>query len=242
MKLKWTVRRGRTGRRRPWILLLVTVVVIAGIAAVLSIRPAEVAPVARIPVSSVPAAVASPTATTTAVEPSTMTSSPPDQSAVPAGEPSILDYRLLANIAARTIYTWDTRTATYSETYGRLRSWWHVLPDGSNPLTIFAQQFEATGTNAAAFASLTGAKGYRTAQTVNSSCDEQLAQYVQQPPPWVGLHVCTVTLSVVEHATSGVNKYTAPISIVVNCPPAVSAPADRCDMVAFYAAPERIVY
>ena len=242
MKLKWTVHRSRTGRRRPWILLLVTVVVIAGIAAVLSIRPAEVSPVASTPVSSVPAAVANPTATATAVEPTTTPSSPPDQSAVPAGEPSTLDYRLLANVAARNIYTWDTRTATYSETYGRLRSWWHVLPDGSNPLTIFAQQFEATGTNAAAYASLTGAKGYRTAQPVNSSCDGQLAQYVQQPPPWVGLHVCTVTLSIVEHATSGVNKYTAPISVVVNCPPAVSAPADRCEMVAFYAAPERIVY
>lgn len=242
MKLKWLAHRNGTGRHRPWILLLVTAVAIAGIAAVLSIRPPEVAPVASTPVSSVPVAVASPTATATAVEPSTMTSSPPDQSAVPAGEPSTLDYRLLANIAAHTIYTWDTRTATYSETYGRLRSWWHVLPDGSNPLTIFSQQFEATGTNAAAYASLTGAKGYRTAQPVNSSCDGQLAQYVQQPPPWVGLHVCTVTLSVVEHATSGVNKYTAPISVVVNCPPAVSATADRCEMVAFYAAPERIVY
>ncbi|WP_133162928.1 hypothetical protein [Arthrobacter glacialis] len=171
-----------------------------------------------------------------------MTSSPADQSAAPAGEPSTLDFRQLANIAARTIYTWDTRTATYSETYGRLRSWWHVLPDDSNPLTIFAQQFEATGTNAAAYASLTGAKGYRTAQPANSSCDEQLAQYVQQPPPWVGMHVCAVTLSVEEHTTSGDNKYTAPVSIVVNCPPAVSAPADRCEMVAFYAAPERIVY
>ena len=242
MKLKWLAHRNGTGRHRPWILLLVTAVVIAGIAAVLSIRPAEVAPVASTPVSSVPAAVVSPTATATAVEPPTMTSAPTDQSAELAGQPSTLDYRQLANIAARSIYTWDTRTATYSETYGRLRGWWHVLPDGSNPLTIFAQQFEATGTNAAAYASLTGAKGYRTAQPVNSSCDEQLAQYVQQPPPWVGLHVCTVTLSIVEHATSGVNKYTAPISVVVNCPPAVSAPADRCEMVAFYAAPERIVY
>ncbi|WP_146070377.1 hypothetical protein [Arthrobacter sp. GMC3] len=242
MKLTWLARRDGTGRRRSWILMLATATAVAGIAAVLSIRPPEVGPVASAPESSATAAVPSPTGTATAVEPPTMTSSPADQSAAPAGEPSTLDFRQLANIAARSIYTWDTRTATYSEMYGRLRGWWHVLPDDSNPLTIFAQQFEATGTNAAAYASLTGAKGYRTAQPVNASCDEQLAQFVQQPPPWVGLHVCTVTLSVVEHATSGVNKYTAPVSVVVNCPPAVSAPADRCEMVAFYAAPERIVY
>ncbi|MCQ9163932.1 hypothetical protein [Arthrobacter sp. STN4] len=158
------------------------------------------------------------------------------------GEPATRDFRQLAEAAARAIYTWDTRTATYSQSYAALRTWWHVLPDGSNPLTIFAQQFEATGTNAAAYASLTGVHGRRSARVVNASCDAQLAQYVQEPPPWAGLHVCTVTLAVTEHASSGTNQYTVPVSIVVNCPPAATAPVDRCQVVAFYAAPDRIVY
>ncbi len=140
------------------------------------------------------------------------------------------------------VYTWDTRTATYSQTYAKLRAWWHLLPDASNPLTVFAEQFEATGINAAAYASLTGGRGYRTAQRVNASCDADLSQYQQHPPPWEGLHVCTVTLTVTEHAASGTNSYTAPVSVVLNCPPAATAPADSCDMVAFYTAPNRIVY
>ena len=161
---------------------------------------------------------------------------------VPVGEPRTMSFRSLSEATAVAVYSWDTRTATYSQNYAKLRSWWHLLPDGSNPLTVFAQQFEATGINAAAYASLTGEQGYRSAQAVNTSCDGELSQYQQQPPPWAGLHVCTVTLAVTEHAASGSNSYTAPLSVVVNCPPAPTASPDSCDVVAFYAASDRIVY
>ncbi len=242
MNVGWLTRRGKPSRRRAWILLLGTVLAVAGIAVVLSFRMPGAAPeTTGWAPSSTPLTSHSPAAPTPVV-PTAAASPPPAPLEVSAEEPSTLDFRQLATTAAGTIYTWDTRTATYSQTYGKIRAWWHVLPDGSNPLTIFAEQFEATGTNAAAYASLTGAHGYRTAKTVNSSCDAQLAQFVQRPPPWVGLHLCTVTLAVTEHATSGTNSYTAPISVVVNCPPAATAPANRCEMVAFYASPDRIVY
>lgn len=160
----------------------------------------------------------------------------------PPGEPATLDYRKLSLAAAQAVYTWDTRTGTYSGVYAHLRSWWEVLPDGSNPLTVFAQEFEATGINAAAFASLSGSHAYRSATVASSACDGQLAQVHQHPAPWVGLHVCTVTLRVTENQAAGDNSYTAPVSVMVNCPPAASAPNDRCAMVAFYATPNRIVY
>lgn len=241
MNTGWLTRRGKPSRRRAWMLLLATVLAVAGIGVVLSFRtPAAPETSGRTPPNTT---VTPPSpAVPSALEPTAAPSPPPEPQVLPAGEPSTLDFRQLATTAARTVYTWDTRKATYSQTYGRIRSWWHVLPDGSNPLTVFAEQFEATGTNAAAYASLTGAHGYRTAKAVNSTCDAQLAQFVQYPAPWVGLHVCTVTLAVTEHATSGTNSYTAPISVVVNCPPAATAPADRCEMVAFYASPDRIVY
>lgn len=241
MNTRWLTSRGRPSRRRAWLLLLVTVLAVAGIAVVLSLRTPVVTPEVSgqnpsatpslSPYRAAPTAVASPA-----------TSTPVDQQFASADEPITMDYRQLATAAAATIYTWDTRKTTYSEIYGRIRAWWHVLPDNSNPLTVFADQFEATGTNAAAYASLTGAHGYRTAKPESSTCDEQLAQFVQFPAPWEGLHVCTVTLAVTEHATSGTNSYTAPISVVVNCPPAVTAPANRCEMVAFYASPDSIVY
>jgi hypothetical protein len=242
MYRKSLLHRGQRGRLRRWGLLVIAVAAIAGIAAVLSIRTPGVATTTSVPPPPNTAAAKTPAPSQAPTERPTAASPPLRATAVPAGEPSTLDFRRLAGAAARAVYTWDTRAATYSQTYGRLRGWWHVLPDGSNPLTVFAQQFEATGTNAAAYASLTGAKGYRTASLVNSSCDGQLAQFVQHPPPWAGMHVCTVTLAVTEHATSGTNSYTAPVSVILNCPPAVTAPADRCDMVAFYAAPDRIVY
>jgi hypothetical protein len=72
--------------------------------------------------------------------------------------PRTVDYRKLASAAAKAIYTWDTRTASYSEVYSRLRNWWNVLPDGSNPLTVFVQEFEATGINAGSYASLAGSR------------------------------------------------------------------------------------
>ena len=242
MNTGWLTCRGKPSRRRAWVLLLVTVMAAAGIAAVLSLRTPEVMPEAGgwTPSSAPPISPSS--AAPTAVVTPVATSTPPAPQEFSADEPSTLDFRQLVTAAARTIYTWDTRKATYSETYGRIRAWWHVLPDGSNPLTVFAEQFEATGTNAAAYASLTGAQGYRTSAAVNSTCDAQLAQYVQYPPPWEGLHVCTVTLKVTEHATTGTNSYTAPVSVMVNCPPAATAPADRCEMVGFYASADRIVY
>ena len=241
MNTGWLTFRGKPSRRRAWLLLLITVLAIAGIAIVLSLRtPAATPEVSDQTPSSAPSPSISAAAPTVAKPPAT--SSPPNSQIAPADEPVTLDYRELATAAARTIYTWDTRKTTYSETYGRIRAWWHVLPDGSNPLAVFADQFEATGTNAAAYASLSGAHGYRSAKAENSTCDAQLAQFVQYPAPWEGLHVCTVTLAVTEHATSGTNRYTAPISVIVNCPPATTAPADRCEMVAFYASSDRIVY
>ena len=241
MNTGWLIFRGKPSRRRAWLLLLITVLAIAGIAIVLSLRtPAATPEVSDQTPSSAPSPSISAAAPTVAKPPAT--SSPPNSQIAPADEPVTLDYRELATAAARTIYTWDTRKATYSETYGRIRAWWHVLPDGSNPLAVFADQFEATGTNAAAYASLSGAHGYRSAKAENSTCDAQLAQFVQYPAPWEGLHVCTVTLAVTEHATSGTNSYTAPISVIVNCPPATTAPTDRCEMVAFYASSDRIVY
>lgn len=239
MNMGWLTRKGKPSRRRAWTLLLVTALALAGIAIVLSFGTPGTGPEANGRTRSTAPPVSQPSAATAPTVAAIPSHDPQD---VPADEPSTLDFRQLATAAARTIYAWDTRTATYSQTYGRIRTWWHVLPDGSNPLTVFAEQFEATGTNAAAYASLTGSHGYRTAAALNLTCDEQLAQYVQYPPPWEGLHVCTVTLKVTEHATSGTNSYTAPVSVMVNCPPAATAPADHCEMVGFYASSERIVY
>lgn len=239
MNMGWLTGKGKPSRRRAWMLLLVTGLALAGIAIVLSFGTSGTGPEASGRTRSTAPPVSQPTAATAPTVAAIPSHDPQD---VPADEPSTLDFRQLSTAAARTIYAWDTRTATYSQTYGRIRTWWHVLPDGSNPLTVFAEQFEATGTNAAAYASLTGSHGYRTAAALNLTCDEQLAQYVQYPPPWEGLHVCTVTLKVTEHATSGTNSYTAPVSVMVNCPPAATAPADHCEMVGFYASSERIVY
>lgn len=241
MNFRWQSRSGTHGRPRLWILLLVTAIAFAGIAMVLASRPPGEGAANSVPSPSMTHRTTTSPTTTAAAKVSSPASMPAVQPAAPVGEPTTLDYRQLATAAARAIYTWDTRKATYSQTYARIQAWWHVLPDDSNPLTAFAEQFEATGTNAAAYASLTGAHGYRVAKAVNSSCDAQLAEFVR-PAPWVGLHVCTVTLAVTEHATSGTNSYTAPVSVVVNCPPATTAPAERCEMVAFYAAPDRIVY
>jgi hypothetical protein len=156
--------------------------------------------------------------------------------------PPTTDYRALATAAAEAIYNWDTRTSSYSEVYTRLRGWWDVLPDGSNPLAVFAQEFEATGINAGTFASLAGQGGFRTAMAESLTCDEELAEVRERPAPWLGMHVCTVSLRVVDQTATSRNAYTAPVSIMVNCPPAVTAPPDRCMMVGFYATSSRIVY
>lgn len=190
---------------------------------------------------------AQPSATATAPVPATVSTAvvhPKRESEPVLGpdEPKTANYKTLATAAAEMIYTWDARNSTFSTVYERVRSWWDVLPDESNPLTVLAQEFQATGVTAASFASLSGMQAYRTAVVSSSACDDQLAQVKTQPAPWVGLHVCTFTLQVTEHQAGGDNSYNAPVSVMVNCPPAANAPADRCVMVGFYASPDRIVY
>ena len=135
-----------------------------------------------------------------------------------------------------------TRSASYSDVYSGLRNWWHVLPDGSNPLAVFVQEFEATGVNAGSYASLAGQQAHRSATVDSLQCDSELAKVRERPAPWDGLHVCTVFVQVVEESASAYNTYSAPVSVMVNCPPAPTAPADSCVMVGFYAASSRIVY
>ncbi|MDR6637092.1 hypothetical protein J2Y68_000714 [Paenarthrobacter nitroguajacolicus] len=74
------------------------------------------------------------------------------------------------------------------------------------------------------------------------ACDDELVKVRERPAPWVGLHVCTVRLKVVDQTVSSTNSYTAPVSVMANCPPAATAPPDRCQMVGFYASTSRIVY
>lgn len=158
------------------------------------------------------------------------------------GVPRTTDFRKLASAAATAIYTWDTRKASYSEVYSGLRNWWHVLPDGSNPLAVFVQEFEATGINAGTYRYLAGQQAYRSAGVESMMCDSELAKVRQRPAPWAGLHVCTVSLRVLDQSISARNTYTAPVSVMVNCPPAASAPSDHCIMVGFYAAANRVLY
>ncbi|MEE9095722.1 hypothetical protein [Pseudarthrobacter phenanthrenivorans] len=89
---------------------------------------------------------------------------------------------------------------------------------------------------------LTGQSARRTGTAEAVRCDRELAKVKEYPAPWEGLHVCTVTVQVVDESTAGKNAYAAPVTVMVNCPPAVTAPADRCAMVGFYATAERIVY
>ena len=158
------------------------------------------------------------------------------------GAPRTADFRKLAAAAATAIYTWDTRTSSYSEVYSRLRDWWDVLPDGSNPLAVLVQEFEATGVNAGSYATLADQQAHRSAAVESLHCDSELAKVRERPAPWEGLHVCTASVSVLDQSISARNTYTAPVSVMVNCPPAVTAPTDHCVMVGFYAAPSRIVY
>ena len=164
-------------------------------------------------------------------------------SKVPASVPPVTaDYRALASAAAVAIYSWDTRSSSYSDVYERIRGWWFVLPDGSNPLAVLVQEFEATGVNAGSFASLTGQGAHRVATFESMACDNELVRVRERPAPWVGLHVCTVQLKVLDQTVSSSNSYTAPVSVMANCPPAATAPPDRCQMVGFYASTSRIVY
>jgi hypothetical protein len=175
-------------------------------------------------------------------QPETLKTAPAVEGPEEYGVPRTTDFRKLASAAATAIYTWDTRKASYSEVYSGLRNWWHVLPDGSNPLAVFVQEFEATGINAGTYQYLAGQKAYRSAGVESMMCDSELAKVRQRPAPWAGLHICTVSLRVLDQSISARNTYTAPVSVMVNCPPAASAPEDHCTMVGFYAAPNRIVY
>lgn len=175
------------------------------------------------------------------------TTAPPTRSAPsskmpPSVPPVTADYRALASAAAVAIYSWDTRNSSYSDVYARIRGWWFVLPDGSNPLAVLVQEFEATGVNAGSFASLAGQGAYRVATFESMACDNELVKVRERPAPWAGLHVCTVRLKVVDQTVSSSNSYTAPVSVMANCPPAATAPPDQCQMVGFYASTRRIVY
>lgn len=193
--------------------------------------------------------------------PSTPLASVPSGSPSAAGAPSALpgetnvaalaspvdlsptrDFRALAVAAAKGIYTWDSRSSSYSDVYARVRSWWELLPDGSNPLSVLVKEFEATGVTASSFTSLGQQSARRSATAQSVRCDLELAKVQEFPAPWTGLHVCTVIVQVVDETSRDRNAYSAPITVMLNCPPAVTAPADRCAMVAFYATADRIVY
>lgn len=156
--------------------------------------------------------------------------------------PRTLDHRALASAAAQGIYTWDSRSSSYSEIYARVRSWWELLPDGSNPLSALVREFEGTGLTAGSFAVLAEQSARRSGVAQTLRCDLELAKVQEYPAPWDGLHVCTVTVQVVDESSNSRNAFVAPVTVMVNCPPAVTAPAGRCAVVGFYATAERIVY
>jgi hypothetical protein len=227
--------------RRRWWSIFIVLAALAAVIFVLS-RPPQV-PAAE-PVSSRPTETTPDAATGTAPAPTAVvpSSAPTADGTDVSVSPRTTDYGKLAATAAKTIYTWDTRTSTYSEVYSRLRAWWNVLPDGSNPLTVLVQEFEATGINAGTYASLVGQQARRTAAVQSLRCDFELAKVRERPAPWAGLHVCTVSLRVLDQTSSSRNMYTAPVSVMMNCPPADAAPPDHCVVVGFYAAANRIVY
>ena len=158
------------------------------------------------------------------------------------GLPRTRDYRALAVAAAKGIYTWDSRASSYSDVYAKVRSWWELLPDGSNPVSVLVREFEGTGVTAGTFATLADQSARRSGTAESLRCDLELAKVHEYPAPWEGLHVCTVTVQVVDDSSNGRNAYAAPVTVMVNCPPAATAPSGRCAMVAFYATAERIVY
>lgn len=195
-------------------------------------------PVPSSPPASAPSKTPSATGVPSAVPGETDMAAP----ASPVALSPTRDFRALAVEAARGIYTWDSRSSSYSDVYARVRSWWELLPDGSNPLSVLVKEFEATGVTASSFTSLGQQSARQSATGQSVRCDLELAKVQEFPPPWTGLHVCTVIVQVVNQTTSDRNTFSAPITLMLNCPPAVTAPADRCAMVAFYATADRIVY
>lgn len=231
---------GSNTRRRLWIAAIALLIVVTALIALTWSTPTPArAPVA--PPSTTPTPQ-SPANGSTGTQAQTPTVAPDVVIADAEGAPRTDDFRKLAAATATAIYTWDTRTSSYSEVYSRLRGWWDVLPDGANPLAVLVQEFEATGVNAGSYATLADQQAYRSAAVESLHCDSELAKVRERPAPWEGLHVCTVSVSVLDQSISARNTYTAPVSIMVNCPPAVTAPTDHCVMVGFYATPSRIVY
>jgi hypothetical protein len=232
---------GSSSQRR-WLFLAFVLLSVATVLFALT-RPTLGPAVGPGPASSTAPTPQSSAASSTGPQSEALTTAPPAVEGPDRyGPPRTTDFRKLASAAATAVYTWDTRGASYSEVYSGLRNWWQVLPDGSNPLAVFVQEFEATGINAGTYQYLAGQQAYRSARVESMMCDSELAKVRERPAPWVGLHVCTVSLRVVDQSTSARNTYTAPVSVMVNCPPAASAPADHCIMVGFYAAPNKIVY
>lgn len=162
--------------------------------------------------------------------------------ATPDSLPRTRDYRALAVAAAKGIYSWDSRSSSYSDVYAKVRSWWELLPDGSNPLSVLVREFEGTGVTAGTFTTLADQSARRSGTAESLRCDLELAKVQEYPAPWEGLHVCTVTVQVVDESSNGRSAYAAPVTVMVNCPPATTAPSGHCAMVAFYATAERIVY
>lgn len=225
--------------RRHWVILLAVIGVVAVVFVVLSPRPMQAS---RPPAAAVSTHGQQPSPPVTASASPQASSSPSERVADSGQERQPKTFRELAVAAAQAIYTWDTRTSSYSEVYTRLRDLWTLLPDGSNPLTVLVQEFEATGVTAGTYMSLAGVEASRTGTAESVACDAELAKVREYPAPWAGLHVCTVRLNVVDLTAHGRNVYVAPISVMINCPPAPTAPVDRCAMVGFYATPSRIVY
>lgn len=234
-------RRGRSPGRRLWIFTAVLAAAVAAVFVLVGSPPPPSTSTTAVPATSSQPPSAVQASPSPSVSSGTATARTAEGMSA-TGVPRTTNYRALATAAAQAIYTWDTRSSSYSDIYTRLRGWWEVLPDGSNPLAVFAQEFEATGINAGTFASLAGQKAFRTATAESITCDEELAKVRERPAPWLGLHVCTVSLRVVDQTATSTNAYTTPVSVMLNCPPAANAPPDRCTMVGFYAAPSRIVY
>lgn len=232
---------GSSSQRR-WLFVAFVVLSVATVLFALTRPTPRPAPEPRPALSSAPTPQSS-AASSTGPQSEALTTAPPAVEGPDRyGPPRTTDFRKLASAAATAVYTWDTRGASYSEVYSGLRSWWQVLPDGSNPLAVLVQEFEATGINAGTYQYLAGQQAHRSAAVQSMMCDSELAEVRERPAPWAGLHLCTVSLRVLDQSISARNTYTAPVSVMVNCPPAVSAPSDHCIMVGFHAASNRIVY
>jgi hypothetical protein len=232
---------GSAGRRR-W--LAAGVLTLLLFSAVFLLRPADSPGGDGAPATAASAPVsAQPSSTSLGAEPSAVPGEEKSAAAaIDAGLPRTLNYRVLAEAAAKGIYTWDSRSSSYSDVYARVRSWWELLPDGSNPLSVLVREFEGTGVTASTFAVLAEQSAHRSGTAESVHCDLELAKVQEYPAPWDGLHVCTVTLRVVDESNNDRNAYAAPVTVMVNCPPATTAPAERCAMVAFYSTAERVVY